>query len=223
MVNYASFFKETFLFRGVADSELRELTEGLTVEKRYYKKGDVIYSPEIFEEKIGFVYSGDCQVSRPSVNGASVPLNLLGRTDSFGIITVFSRQADFPTAVIAKNESTVLFLQAQDVLNLVKKNTTVALNVINFLTERIAFLNDKISAFSGGTVEKKLASYILSIAKRRSDSVFDFNKKRSAEALNCGRASLYRAMNSLEESGCVKFVDKKIYILDLEGLERMSK
>ncbi len=221
--NYSTFFENTFLFHGVDQYDIEKLTDKAAVEERSYKKNDIIYSPDAFVEKIGFVFSGECTVARPCSGDNSVPLNTLKTGDSFGIITVFAKHADFPTMVYAKNECTILFIKAEDVLNFVKDSPVVAMNVITFLTERIEFLNDKISAFCGATVEKKLASYIISIVKRRAEKEFDFNKKRSAEALNCGRASLYRAMDSLEQSGCVKFADKKIHILDLSGLERISK
>ena len=46
-----------------------------------------------------------------------------------------------------------------------------------------AFLNEKIAAFSGGSIEEKLASYILSLKKKHDSLEFEFNKKKSAEAL----------------------------------------
>ena len=84
-------------------------------------------------------------------------------------------------------------------------------------------MNDKVAAFSGGCVEEKLASYLLGLKRKYRSCEFDFNKKKSAEALNCGRASLYRAIASLETEGYISFENKKIHINDPEGLERISK
>ena len=95
------------------------------------------------------------------------------------------------------------------------------MNIIEFLTEKINFLNDKIAAFSGGSVEEKLASHILLLSKKNNSLEFDFNKKKSAEALNCGRASLYRAISALESAGYISLDNKKIIINDPEGLERI--
>ena len=106
---------------------------------------------------------------------------------------------------------------------MIEKNHIISLNVIGFLTERITFLNDRIAAFSGVSVEEKLVNYILGLRKRYGSDEFEFNKKRSAEAISCGRASLYRAMDSLANAGYVSFDNKKVYILDQQGLERMSK
>ena len=63
----------------------------------------------------------------------------------------------------------------------------------------------------------------LSLKKKHNLLEFEFNKKKSAEALNCGRASLYRAIDALRSSGLITLADKKIIINDPEGLERITK
>jgi len=220
--NYADFLCETFLFKNLEQDIANKLIGQISIEERKYLKGDTIYSPENFEEKVGFVLDGKCRISRHTSTGP-VPLNLLKRGDSFAITTIFSTRDMFPTIATAATNSAVIFITKNDILYLISQSVQIAVNIMNFLTERIEFLNDKIAAFSSGTVGEKLVNYILTLVKKHGTNEFEFNKKRSAEALNCGRASLYRAMDSLAMSGYVTFADKKIYILDLKGLERISK
>lgn len=219
---YSSFLKKTFLFKGIDEDDIDRLIKNARIEEISYQRADVIYSPEDFEKKIGFVYRGECTVGRQS-GGAIVPLNTVKEGESFGIVAVFSDRDEFPTLVTAKAPSTVIFFSADDVHKLVRLDSRIALNVIEFLTAKINFMNDKVAAFSGGCVEEKLASYLLGLKRKYGSSEFDFNKKKSAEALNCGRASLYRAIASLESEGYISFENKKIHINDQEGLERISK
>ena len=219
---HLDFWCETFLFKDVAREDVEALLQEIPIEKNRYQKGEIIYSPEDFEKRIGFVLSGKCRISRHTSNG-TIPLNLLTKGDSFAITTIFSNREIFPTSATAINDSAVLFIAKNDIFQLISKSNQVSFNIMKFLTERIEFLNDKIAAFSSGSVEEKLANYILSLARKHGATEFEFNKKRSSEALNCGRASLYRAMDSLTHNGFIKFNDKKIYILDLEGLERILK
>jgi CRP-like cAMP-binding protein len=184
------------------------LLKNVSIEEKSYQRTDVIYSPSDFEKKIGFVYSGKCTVGRQS-GGSVVPLNVIKEYDSFGIVTVFSDRDEFPTMVKANIPSTIIFFSAEDIFALVRRDSRIALNVIKFLTAKINFMNDKVAAFSGGCVEEKLASYLLGLKRKYESSEFDFNKKKSAEALNCGRASLYRAIASLESGGYVSFENKK--------------
>ena len=222
MSAYSSFLKKTFLFKGIDEDSIDSILKNVNIEEKSYHRADVIYSPDGFEKKIGFVYRGECTVGRQS-GGTVVPLNIIKECDSFGIVTVFSDRDEFPTLVKAKVPSTVLFFSDKDIHSLVRLDSRIAINVIEFLTAKINFMNDKVAAFSGGCVEEKLASYLLGLKRKYGSCEFDFNKKKSAEALNCGRASLYRAIASLETEGYISFENKKIHINDPEGLERISK
>ena len=220
MSEYTTFFQSTFLFAGIDSKSIDALISSADVEQKSYLKGDVIYSPDDFGRKIGFVYKGECTVSRHS-GGTAIPLNTAGKYESFGILTCFSERDEFPTAVTAKTSCTVLFIYAEKVRAIMEQNHLISFNVIKFLTKKIVFLNDKIAAFSGGSIEEKLAGYLLGLRKKHGALEFDFNKKKSAEALNCGRASLYRAIDSLVEGGYISLDNKKIIINDPEGLERI--
>ena len=222
MSTYSSFLKNTFLFNGMEETDISSLLACISPEEITYQKGDVIFSPDGFERKLGFVLRGECVVGRHT-GGSFVPLNTLKKGNSFGILTVFSAYDEFPTLIKAKNSCTVLFFSADSTRELVEKNPIVSMNVIEFLAKKISFLNQKVAAFSGGSVEEKLAGYILELKRKENSLSFDFNKKKSAEALNCGRASLYRAISSLEDAGFVSFDNKKIIINDPEGLERILK
>ena len=222
MSAYSSFLKKTFLFKGIDEDEIDSILENVNIEEKSYQRADAIYSPNVFERKIGFVYRGECTVSRQS-GGTPVPLNAIKECDSFGIVTVFSDRDEFPTLVKAKVPSTIIFFSGEDIRSLIRLDSRIAINVIEFLTAKINFMNDKVAAFSGGCVEEKLAAYLIGLKRKYGSCEFDFNKKKSAETLNCGRASLYRAIASLETEGYISFENKKIYINDPDGLERILK
>ena len=222
MEAYTEFFAKTFLFKSLDGSQINKLLSSVSIEEKCYQKGDIIYSPDDFERKIGFVYSGECIIGRQA-GDTFIPLNTLKAEESFGIVTVFSARDEFPTLVKAKVSSNVIFFSADDIKVLVTKSPEISLNVIEFLTRKINFLNDKIAAFSGSSVEEKLAGYILGLQRKYNSLEFEFNKKKGSEAINCGRASLYRAIEALESTGDISIENKKIYIKDLEGLERVLK
>ena len=137
-------------------------------------------------------------------------------------MAVLSKEEEFPTRITAKKATKILFIRKDDVLRIIRKYPEIAMNVIEFLAAKVEFLNGKVATFSADTVEEKLRSFLLT-EYRKSGPTFSFNCKKSAEAINAGRASLYRALTSLTESGIIKLKNKKIYILDPSGLERNQK
>ena len=220
---YSDFFKNTFLFKGLSGSEINTALEKIIIEVKSFEKKEEIYSESLFEKKLGFIYDGCCEVIRLHSDGGKLPLNTLNRYDSFGIIAALSDSIEFPSTVRALKSSTVLFISQADLLNLMLENPLIAVNVSKFLAERIIFLNNKVHTFSGATVEKKLANYLILTSKKQNSGEFELNRKKTAELISTGRASLYRALDSLAQNGFITFDSKKIYILDPEGLERISK
>ena len=214
--------KDTFLFRELDDVSYNEALKLLDGEIRTFGRGEIIYSPTSYERKIGFVISGECEVARIKHDGGRVKLNTLTRGNPFGISAVFSDE-DFPTVIYAKRASEIVFITKDELLALIDRFPNVALAIIRFQNDRIAFLNKKIETFSAGTVEEKLACYLLGEHRKRGSAEFAFNKMLTADILGVGRASLYRALDSLTEDAIISFENKKILIKDPEGLERIAK
>ena len=217
------FVSGLFLFRGIEPSKTDLLLKKIKPEIKSYLRTEKIYTPTDFYEKVGFVISGKCEVRRPDTPERHVTINTLNPGDPFGILAIFGERELFPTEIYATKNTSVLFIKKEDILWLIRQNGDVAINVITFMSTRISFLNEKIATFSGSTVEMKLASHLLSRYQKSGTLEFPFNCKHCSEAISAGRASIYRALLVLENEGVIKHENKKIIILDLEGLERISK
>ncbi len=213
--------KSCFLFKGLEIETIDGLIKKANPQLEAFSRGEIIYSPTTARKKIGFILEGRCEVRHSRSDGSGVVINVLSEGESFGVLAAFSEN-EFPTEIVAAKGSRVLFFDKKDIVAFVESRSEVAMNLIGFMVNRIEFLNEKIFTFSGGSVEQKLSSYLVSEAKSKGES-FDFNRKKAAEAISAGRASVYRALDSFVGIGAINYDSKKIYILDLEGLERISK
>lgn len=214
--------EKTFLFFGLSKEEVEKILLETSPTELQFLRGELIYSPEFTERKVGFVIEGRCEVRHQKNGSACAVLNVLNEGDSFGILTVLSEN-EFPTQIYATKNSRILFFTRDQILKIVNNNSQIAMNLINFLANRIVFLNEKIATFSGTRVEDRLASHLIFEYKKCSSLTFPFNCKKCSEAINAGRASVYRALASLEADNLISMVDKKINIIDLKGLERIAK
>ena len=215
------FLSGTFLFKGLDSNEISKLTFDNPPEIICYKRGDLVYSSND-GGAVGFVMSGECEIRRIRSDGSKIVLNTLHENASFGILSVFSED-DFPTQIYATKNCCILYFKAEQIKDFVNSKLHISANLINFLVNRVSFLNKKIETFSGTRVEDRLAAFIL-IEKDKFASVsFPFNVQKTAEEINAGRASVYRALSVLEEDGLIKLENKIIYILDQQGLERIVK
>lgn len=215
-----SLLSDSFLFRGIAREDTEALLRTCHPQTRRFAREETIYAPQEYERRLGFVLSGECAVEKMR-DTTAIPMNTLHPGDSFGILALFSEQEGFPTRVYAKKPSEVLFFSKSEIESLIAASPALALNIIRFLSGRVDFLNGKISHFCAGSAEKKLAAYLLGEYHREGD-VLPFNHAAVARRLGIGRASLYRALDTLCDAGILKNENKKIYIISPEKLERIQ-
>lgn len=214
--------KESFLFKQLSDETLREtvLSEQSSIVS--FKRGESVYSSESPNKAVGIILSGRCEIRIDRKNHSKTVLNVLGESDSFGILSIYSAE-DFPTQVYATKNSQIIFFSDEQIRYFVNNSSQISQNLIEFLANRISFLNKKITAFSAPRVEERLAVFLLCEYDGKKSDQLSFNCQKAAENINAGRASVYRALDSLEKAGLIKFDNKKIIILDRTGLERISK
>lgn len=220
--SFSEFCDHIFPFKGISPVRIAAYLPSITPETRTFLRGDTVFEAGCGMKKIGFLISGECEVVRVSPDGTDFPMNLLYPYDSFGVLSLFSERAEYPTVIRAKKKSEVLFLKKDDVLYLIRENRDIALNFISFLAGRVVFLNEKVASLSGASAEEKVASYLFVAYRKTGSDTFPLNCKQASEKLRLSRASVYRALDTLAAHGLIRYGEKQITILDPQGLERKS-
>ena len=72
---------------------------------------------------------------------------------------------------------------------------------LQFLAERVQFLNAKIRSFTAGSTERRLALWLAEHAQN--GAIRTPSLSMLAETLDIGRASLYRALDKMELEGLI--------------------
>lgn len=183
-----------------------------------FQHGEAIFSPQNSEKKLGFILLGKANVYSIDEN-RSVLLRTLNAGDTFGVSTLFGEENRFISTIIAKSSAKVIFFTKNTIENLFNKNSKFRTNYISFLSQRICFLNKKISCFTAGSVERKLAIFLCSQSDDFNFSL-EINANSLAEMLNVGRASLYRAFDKFIEDGFILKDGKTITLIDRTALEK---
>ena len=102
---------------------------------------------------------------------------------------------------------------------------TIRDNILEFLSNRVSFLNSRIACITGGSAERKLAIFLNSAIDATGSYVFDIgmSMKSLAASLDIGRASLYRAFNSLEEEKVLTRSGTSVTVINREHLLNIFK
>lgn len=195
-----------FLFAEIPPDELPDLFTALSPER--YPAGAVIYSRTEFRRAMGVVLSGRLA----ALKGKDLLLNTLVPGDCFGVAALFCPAEDYVTTVKTKEPSELVFLDHEWLTGLFRKYPQAAVAYIAFLSQRIRFLNRKIDSFTAPTAQEALYRHFLETAREGKVEVSG-GYSQLARTLNIGRASLYRALDMLEEEGRISREGKTVYLL----------
>lgn len=203
-------FSSTPLFRDLTEEQIAPLIihRGSFLD---FKKGEKLTG---YQRCLGILLQGTLLVE----NGSGTPLNQLKAGSLFGVSTVFTEHQSHVTDIYAKEACRIFLLTQQELAEIFLENFRVNENYLSFLTDRIRFLNWKIDLFSATTAEQKLLCYLRH--QKRQELEGDFvtvePMTQLANLLGMGRASLYRAIEALEQSGKLSRIDRKVWKVDLE-------
>ena len=177
-------------------------------------KGCTIYDRHHFSRSLGVVLDGRVQVQKDQLL-----LSTLTAGDVFGAAALFSDKNDYPTTLTALTDCTLLLIPQEVIRLLLRKSPDFAEDYVQYLSGRIQFLSDRLDTLSAGTAEEKLGSYLLSAAN--SENTVTLSATQLSARIGVGRASLYRAFDSLEQAGIIAREGKTIRILSRETLHRL--
>lgn len=203
-----------FLFRGAGEGAVNEVLDHPEVTVERFGAGSTIFGPSTARRCLGIFLNGMAQVEKPTAEGKGVALRQMRRGDVFGAATLFGSSGRYVTQILAVVDCTVLFLPQDAIETLLQKYPVTARNYIEFLSDRIRFLNSKIDSFTAQGAEGRLAKYLLSQPRTAGSLVLTVSMGRLANELDIGRASLYRAFERLIDAGAIEREGKTIRFLD---------
>jgi len=175
-----------------------------------YAENEEILSPSSGEHAMGLILSGSATVTTKDPSKRAL-LRFLREGDLFGVSNLFTDEP-FLTHVNADKKCRVFLLPREAVQALLASDPTFLSRYLEFLCNRICFLNRKIGYLTAGSAERRLALYLSSFEK--TEVCLEDSLSSLSELLDVGRASLYRAFDRLTADGYLIKEGRKIILLN---------
>lgn len=211
-------FSSSPLFANSSDKAIEYAVNNCTISE--IAKGDKLFDNTKDNPSLFVILDGSAQVMGGTKN-KPVILNTLTKGRVFGMASLFGEKCG-STSVLAKEKCAYAVISQECVENLLGIDVGFAKNYIRFLSEKIRFLNKKIAFFTSESAEKKVAGYLLSLPYDENEKcvVLDIKMAKLAQNLDIGRASLYRAFDSLTEH-C--FIEKTNNVVKINSYGEFKK
>ena len=163
---------------------------------------------------LGVLLSGRAQIRSTDKEG--VILRTLKKGDVFGAASLFLQDAAPLSQIVAQDPCTTLLLSRTAVCELMQRDGAFLDEYLAFLAGRVNFLNQKIRCYTAGSAERRLAMWIA--AEGKETLILPDSIASLAKTLDIGRASLYRALDKLEENGLIGRKGRTITVPSVDAL-----
>jgi CRP/FNR family transcriptional regulator, dissimilatory nitrate respiration regulator len=211
------------LFNGLPVEYLEEIRE-IAIEKNYIK-GENIFTEG--EEGSGFylVLKGKVKIFKLSADGKEKILHILGSSEPFGEVAVFSGK-DFPANAICLEASLLLFFPREAFVRLISENPALSLNMLSVLSQRLKQFASQIEGLTLKDVPGRLAAYLLDLSRSQLDAekvVLTITKGQLASLLGTIPETLSRILSKMNSNGLIEVKGRDIRILDVNGLDCLAE
>jgi len=206
------------LFEGLPPEQIEDLA--MIVTDQTFGKGEAIFSEG--EDADGFyvVITGRVKIFKLSPDGKEQILHFFGPGEPFGEVPVFTGQ-HFPASAEVMEESRVFFFPRKSFVDLIKKNPSLALNMLAVLSKRLRRFAALIDDLSLKEVPGRLAAYLLYLSDQdKGATVLELavTKAQLASLLGTIPETLSRILGKLSSQGLIETDGRRIRILDQEAL-----
>ena len=206
------------IFRGLNDKQLKEIISDDDCLLVSFNKNDYIYDNKNYLKAFGYVRKGRAIIKSQS---NVYLMRYLDKNSFFGVMGLFSEDIDYISEIQAKTDIEIIFFKEKLIERCIRSYPEFSINLIKFLTDRIAYLNKKINVISNNTNIDKLASYIsIQITNNGNEFIINESYAKLCERLNMSRASLYRSFDELIDKKLIKKENKKIIVKDISYFEK---
>jgi CRP/FNR family transcriptional regulator len=211
------------LFEGLPSVQIEDLA--MIVTDQGFRKGETIFTEG--EEANGFyvVITGRVKIFKLSPDGKEQILHLFGPGEPFGEVPVFTGH-HFPANAATMEESRVFFFPRKSLVDLIKKNPSLALNMLAVLSKRLRRFAALIDDLSLKEVPGRLAAYLLYLSdQNKGAKVLELavTKAQLASLLGTIPETLSRILGKLSSQGLIETDGRRIRILDQEALRDLAE
>ena len=202
---------DLFLLDGLSDEELMLCRDTGAWEVFDFCKGQVLYDAEHAPRSLALVIEGHVRVRY-----GRVVMNDLYAGDVFGAAALYGSDEPYPSTIEAGSSGRILLIPQETVSRWMAQVPRVAENYVRFLSERIRFLNRRLTTLTAGPADGRLWKYLLTHRDADNRVYVTGGMSALAKRLDMGRSSLYRSLDALTFAGRIRRDGKYIIILDME-------
>lgn len=219
MEEYLCVVSNCSLFKNFSYEEIKNTLKYINAYTQNFKKNENILTANDKPLDFGILLKGNINIQKIDFEGNLNITSNIQESDLFAEAFVYANEPKMLVNVVCKTECTVLFLNKDEVMNLINydKNLYKKLNdnMLTVMSKKLIYLNKKIDILTRQGIREKVLAYLDNHAEIVSKNIFEipFNREQLADFLCVNRASLSRELSKMKSEGIIDFHKNTFKIL----------
>ena len=194
---------------------------------RIIRKGEVIFEEGENVNGIFCIKDGVCKLTKLSPNGKDHIVKLVSKGELLGQRSMISDEPVNLSAV-ALEDMEVCFIPKTEVMGFFDKNNQFSMNVMKTICGDLKEADSHTVNMAQKTVKERLAETLLylheTFGKNEDDSLkIQLSRDELASMIGTATESCIRLLSDFNKLGLIKLVGKKITIIDIIKLKKISE
>ena len=208
---YYNQIKNSSVFYGMSDDELKGLLECFNARLKKYEKNDLIIRQGDLISNIYLILDGEVNIEKDSFWGRRIIISRLEKNDNIALSFVGSKSVESSIDATAVKDTLVLILGYEKCTcmcqNACTRHKVLINNLFQILSKENLELIQKIENISQKTIRDKILTFLSNEAQKKHSNTFDiqFNRQDLADYLNIDRSAMSFELSKLQKEGVLKF------------------
>lgn len=179
-----------------------------------YARGAMLVAQGEMTDSLYIVLSGRLKVFNSSEDGREVLLSFIEPGEAFGELSLLDGEPR-SASVMALQHSRIALLSRQYLMECLRQNPEIAIELLHLLSRRVRNLTDRVNSLALMDVYGRIANTLTTLAKPQADGrlVTDsFTHQELSSIVGASREMVTRILNDLKKGGYILIEDHRVEI-----------
>ncbi|MGI8828209.1 MAG: Crp/Fnr family transcriptional regulator [Candidatus Limnocylindria bacterium] len=223
----AGLLREVDLFAGLSPAELKEISRTLPMQTCLV--GGLVTSPDDDDERLYVIKRGRVRLYRLTPDGKQLTLELLDKGRIVGRMAWLGQQLTDAYAE-AIEDALICSFTPRELQRLIDRFPSVGVNIIRYLSGRLAASEREREVMAFRSVEQRLAARLVELSERFGQPTEDgvaidvrLTQQELADMIGTSRETLATTVASLRERRVIDMHNQRVVILDLPRVRELAE
>ena len=205
----------------VPESERKSFLNDVRYSVKQFGKGELLIKQNCLYNELYILVKGEASTEMVDEKGDFMHIGTIKASNPLAIGFLFSSQNQSPVTAVAITNCTVVTIPKENVYFLMRKYEAFMKAFLSYISDKVAFLSERIRLVSLRTIKAKLAYYLLKESGGETFFTLKTSKEEIARIFGVSRPALVSVMMQMKDDGLIEVDKRNIEIKNRTEMQKL--